>query len=95
MKTWHLYIIKCDNGNLYTGITTDVERRFSEHKSNGKKTAKYLRGRKNLRLVFNKKIGDKSLAFKVENGFKKLTKSQKQVLIKDNLKFEALINQLK
>jgi len=92
MKDWYLYIIKCENGNLYTGITTDVERRFSEHQSNGKKAAKYLRGKKNLRLVFNKKIGSKSLALKVENSFKKLKKSQKQFFIKDNTKFEAMID---
>jgi len=43
MNNWFLYLIRCRNGRLYTGITTDVERRFEEHRSGKKKGSKYLR----------------------------------------------------
>jgi putative endonuclease len=48
---WYVYIIRCKDGSLYTGITTNVNRRFQEHKSQGSKTAKYLRGKQSLTLV--------------------------------------------
>jgi len=56
MKNWFLYVIRCKHGKLYTGITTDVERRFAEHESNDKKGAKCLRGKTPLTLVMKKKI---------------------------------------
>lgn len=44
-KQWFLYMIRCKFGTLHTGGTTDINRRFSEHQSQGKKCAKYLKGR--------------------------------------------------
>lgn len=55
MNNWFLYVIRCKHGKLYTGITTDVERRFAEHTSNDKKCAKSLRGKTPLTLVMKKK----------------------------------------
>ena len=52
---WFLYLIRCKGGQLYTGIATNVERRFAEHQSG--KGSKYLRGKTPLQLVFQKKIG--------------------------------------
>ena len=51
-------------GNLYTGITQDVQIRFKEHQEGGAKAAKYLKGKKPLKLVFHKKIGSRSQALK-------------------------------
>ena len=78
---WHLYVIRCRDGSLYTGITTDVARRFAEHQGNV--GAKYLRGRGPLLLVFQEKIGSRSLAVRVEAKVKKLTKAKKEELIRD------------
>lgn len=80
MQKWYLYIVRCRNGSLYTGIATDVERRFAEHQAN--KGSKYLRGRGPLKLVFRKQIGKKELALKIERLVKKLPKLKKEKLIK-------------
>lgn len=76
---WYLYIIRCRNNSLYTGITTDVERRFLEHSSG--KGAKYLKGKGPLTLVFQTEVGTKSEAAKLEHLIKKLPKSKKEELI--------------
>ncbi len=90
MQDWYLYLIRCRDGSLYTGITTDVARRFAEHQ-NGK-GSKYLRGRSPLILVFQKKLGTKNLALAVENKVKKLTKAKKEELIKDETKIAEIIS---
>jgi putative endonuclease len=57
MHDWYVYIVRCRDGSLYTGIATDVERRIVDHLAN--KGAKYLRGRGPLKLVFKKQVGKK------------------------------------
>ena len=74
-------MIRCRNGRLYTGITTDVERRFEEHESGDKKGSKYLRGKTPLKLVMKKRIGSRSLALKIEAKVKKLSKVKKEMLV--------------
>ncbi len=69
MEIWFLYLIRCRDGSLYTGIPTDVKRRFEEHKG-GSRGSKYLRGKAPLELVLKKKVGDKGLALKVEDRVK-------------------------
>ncbi len=83
MADWYVYIIRCADDTLYTGIATDVERRFGEHRTDGKRAAKYLRGRAPLTLVYQKKIGNRSLASKVEYRIKKLSKADKEGLLSD------------
>ena len=78
--TWFVYIIQNDKGHLYTGITTDVERRFKEH-SDSKKGAKFFRGRVPVEVVFQKKFKDRSSASKFEALVKKMKRSQKIELI--------------
>ncbi len=87
---WYIYIIKCVDGSLYTGITTDVVRRLAEHQS-GKGGSKYLRGRIPLVIALQKKVGDKSLALKIENRIKKLSKNAKEELIHSGLEVDALL----
>ena len=58
---WYLYVIRTVDGSLYTGISTDVARRFREHLVQGRKTARYLRARKPLHVAFSQAIGDLSL----------------------------------
>ena len=77
--TWHLYILRCKDGTLYTGITTDVEKRFEVHQSG--KGAKYTRGRGPLELVYRETCGTHSDALKRELEIKKMSREQKQKLI--------------
>lgn len=79
-KTWYLYMVRCNKGQLYTGITTDVERRFAEHASG--KGAKFLRGKGPLTLLFQKQVGSHSEALKLEFQVKKMPKSAKEQWIK-------------
>jgi putative endonuclease len=76
---WFLYLVRCKDGQLYTGITTHVERRLAEHQSG--KGAKYLRGKTPLQLVFQKKIGSRSEALKIEALVKKWPKADKEKMI--------------
>lgn len=80
-KGWYLYIIQCKDNSLYTGISVDVEKRFREHVEQTPKSAKYLRGRQPLTLVFATLVGEKSHALKMESAVKKLSKKQKLQLI--------------
>ena len=79
--TWSVYIIRCADSTLYTGISTNVARRFEEHASGSPKSAKYLRGRAPLDLIYTKEIGTQSEATIEERRIKALTKAQKLNLI--------------
>lgn len=72
-------MLRTPAGALYTGITTDVTRRLAQHQSG--KGAKALRGKGELQLVFHCAAGDRSLASKLEIRVKKLSKSQKELLV--------------
>ena len=85
---------RCRDGSLYTGITTDVTRRFAVHQENNGAGAKYLRGRVPLTLVFQKKLGNRSLALSVESKVKKLSKARKEELIRTRKHIEAIIKQV-
>lgn len=78
-STWKLYILRCRDGSLYTGITTDVEKRFAAH--NAGKGAKYTRGRGPLELVHSESCGDHSAALKRELEIKSLPREEKMKLI--------------
>ena len=77
---WYLYILRCKDGTLYTGITTDVEKRLEAHRTG--RGAKYTRGRGPLELVYREECGDHSAALKRELEIKKLPREEKEKLIK-------------
>lgn len=79
---WYLYLVRTAKGSLYTGITTEVERRFAEHVAGGLKGAKALKGKGPLSLEFSVLVGDRSSALKLEYQVKQLTKINKEKLIK-------------
>jgi putative endonuclease len=79
--TYSVYMVRCADGSLYTGIATDVTRRLSEHQSSTR-GAKYLRGRGPLLLVFEEEVGDRSSASRVEHHLKSLAKVDKEALVK-------------
>ena len=93
VSEWFLYMVECADGRVYTGITTDVERRFSEHSEGGIKGAKALRGKGPLKLVFQQQMLNRSDASIAESAIKKLSKQQKLLLIAKGL-YQPLENKL-
>ena len=79
--TYYLYILKCSDKTLYTGITTDPKRRIHEHNNSNKLGAKYTRARRPVKLVYTKKYTTRSEATKEEIRIKKLSRKQKELLI--------------
>ena len=75
-----LYIVRCADGTLYTGIATDVSKRLAEHKS-GPRGAKYLRGKAPLEIVFSEVVGDRATASQFEYRVKQLDRTKKLELI--------------
>jgi putative endonuclease len=76
---WSVYIIRCSDGSLYTGITNDVQRRFREHASG--LGAKYFRGRQPREVVYVEAGHDRSSASKREIAIKKLSRTGKLQLL--------------
>ena len=75
---WYLYILRCGDGTLYTGITNDVENRLAAHRAG--KGAKYTRGRGPLELVYREELPDHSAALKREYEIKSLSRQEKEKL---------------
>ena len=82
MDDWYVYMIRCRHGSLYTGIATDVDRRLAEHQSD--KGSRYLRGRGPLKLVFQRQVGERGQALKIERKVKSLSRQEKEALIRDS-----------
>ena len=76
---WYLYILRCKDDSLYTGITTDVDKRLEAHRAG--KGAKYTRGRGPLELVYKEECADHSDALKRELEIKRLPREEKLKLI--------------
>jgi putative endonuclease len=77
---WTVYIIRCDDNSLYTGITTELERRFQEHLDHPR-GAKYFNGRKPLEVVYSENDHTRSSALQREAAIKKLSRDEKLRLI--------------
>jgi putative endonuclease len=77
---WYVYIVQCSDGTLYTGVTTDVERRLYEH-NNSKLASKYVRARRPAQLIYQRTMRNKVAAFQEEYRIKMLTKEAKLMLI--------------
>lgn len=78
---WSIYIIRCGDRSLYTGISNNVAKRFAVHQSGGSQAAKYTRTRHPLKLVFTAEIGSKSAASRAEYYVKQLPKRTKERLV--------------
>jgi len=86
-----LYIVRCADGTLYTGIATDVSKRVAEHEASPR-GAKYLRGKGPLQLVFSEAAGDRASASQLEYRVKKLSRTQKLALIEGRLALSDLVS---
>ncbi|MCB1648765.1 MAG: GIY-YIG nuclease family protein [Pseudomonadales bacterium] len=83
-------MIRCRNGSLYTGISTDVARRFREHEAGGRQAARYLRGKGPLELVYQTSAGDRSQATKLERRVKALPREVKEGLVSGTISLQTL-----
>ena len=83
MNSWYVYIILTEKNKLYTGITTDLERRFQEHLTQ-KRGAKFFRSDRPRKIVYSQVFENRSSASKEEAAIKKLTRKQKEHLIKQS-----------
>ena len=81
MKQWFVYMVRCADGSLYTGIATDVDRRVGEHNSTSNLAAKYTRARQPVMLVYSETAESRSEASKREYHIKKMTKVAKEKLV--------------
>lgn len=79
----YIYIVECSDGSLYTGYTTDLDRRMKEHNSNT--GAKYTRGRTPVSLMYYEEFDNRSDAMKRECDIKKLKRKKKALLIKSKI----------
>lgn len=77
---WFVYMLKCSDNSLYTGVTTDIERRLKEH-NHAKAGAKYTRVRRPVSLAYSESCVDRSSACQREYEIKQLTRQQKLSLI--------------
>jgi putative endonuclease len=77
---WFLYMVRCADDTLYTGITTDVQRRLEEHNGDDRIGARYTRARRPVVLVYSEPAESRSTAASREAAIKKLTRQQKLAL---------------
>ena len=89
---WHVYMVRCSDGTLYTGIAKDLEKRVEAHNS-GKDGARYTRSRRPVTLVYSEQVGSKSAAARLEYQIKKLPRAKKERLEKDRVRgAEGFVN---
>jgi putative endonuclease len=81
MTDWHVYIVRCADRSLYTGVATDVAARIASH--NAGKGAKYTRGRRPVRLVYQERVGARGAALRREFAIKRLTRAAKRRLVSE------------
>ncbi|PKM22102.1 MAG: endonuclease [Gammaproteobacteria bacterium HGW-Gammaproteobacteria-14] len=86
---WWLYLLDCD-GRLYTGISTDPQRRYQEHLSGGPKGARFTRAATQVSLLWSAEIGDRSLALRAEHRLRKLPRTRKLAVIEASLDGPAI-----
>lgn len=79
-KTWYVYILRCSDDTLYTGITNDPERRLAQH--NAGTASKCTRSRRPVAMVYKEAAADKAAALRREYAIKQLSRAEKLALIK-------------
>lgn len=78
---WHVYIVRCADGTLYTGIATDVARRIDEHNHSDQLAARYTRARRPVDVVFQEPCDSRSAAARREAAIKMLSRAEKETLV--------------
>lgn len=90
---WWLYVLDCD-GRLYTGVSTDPERRLTEHRSGGSRAARYTRGARSLELRYTVALGNRSLALRAESRLRRLRRADKLRLVAEQPSAPDLLRRL-
>ena len=90
-KEYYVYMIRCKDNSLYTGMTTDLDRRMKEHLERGKKGAKYTSSHYAIKMEIAWKTDDKIKASKLEYYIKTLTKTKKEELIVNPKKLQEFL----
>ncbi len=85
MSDWFVYIVRCADGSLYTGVTKDIKRRVIQHNTS-RQGAKYTRQRRPVSLVYCEKTSGRAAAQHRESAIKALDKARKEALINTSLK---------
>ena len=81
MPDWYVYMVRCADASLYTGIATDVQRRVAEHNASDTLAARYTRARRPVQLVYEEVCASRAAAAQREYAIKQLTRAQKENLI--------------
>jgi predicted GIY-YIG superfamily endonuclease len=79
VSIWSLYVLRCGDGSLYTGIAVDVAQRLAAHAAG--RGARYTRGRGPLTLAAKTRCRDRSVALRAEHAFKQLTRAEKDAVL--------------
>ena len=80
---WYVYIVRCVDDSLYTGVATDVTRRVQEHNADDRLGARYTRARRPVQLVYSEVCRDRSQAQRREYAIRRLNRVQKESLLLD------------
>ncbi|OGD86933.1 hypothetical protein A2870_00290 [Candidatus Curtissbacteria bacterium RIFCSPHIGHO2_01_FULL_41_11] len=88
---YYFYILRCSDGSLYCGMTTDLERRLKEHNSSKARGAKYLRAKKPVKVVYSETYPDIKTAMNRELQVKKWARTKKEALIKGDLELLKIL----
>ncbi len=90
---YYTYMLRCEDNSIYTGMTTDLERRLEEHQSKSDKCAKYTLTHSAINFEAAWESSTRSMASKLEYNIKKLTKQEKETLIKEPRKFKIILEE--
>ncbi|MCI8348170.1 MAG: GIY-YIG nuclease family protein [Firmicutes bacterium] len=88
---YYTYMLRCSDQSIYTGITTDLQRRFNEHKAQSEAGAKYTKSHLPLKIEAAWSSPSRSSASKLEYAIKRLSKAQKEIIIRDHTKFLSIL----
>ena len=84
MPDWYVYVLRCVDETLYTGVTVDLERRVVEHNQNDRLAAKYTRPRRPVELVYSELLPTRAAACQREMAIKNMKKREKEKLISNS-----------
>ena len=90
-REWSVYILRCSNDALYTGVTTDVDRRVTEHCQPRRTGARYTRAFVPVELAYHCRAGSKRLAYRSEYRIKKLPRTRKLEIVAQNFSLSQLL----
>jgi putative endonuclease len=94
-SNWSIYFVRCRDGAIYTGIATDVARRFAEHEASGSRAARFLRGRGPLTLIASSTVGSRSEALRLEASIKRFSRRRKLAMLSDHAELVQVLDRLR